>query len=417
MDRAGFRARVWRYVWDARDRLVSCETPGGERWRYGTDPFGRRVSKARALSAGEMAWVRGRHPGLVPAAFGRSALDVWPERPAGAEGLGERPPVVGEAYLWDGDVVAEAAPLRLGGAVDWERATRWHYRPGGFVPLAKEEAGGRVLHVVADHLGTPRELFDEAGHLVWAGEQHLWGGLRRAWSADDDEGGRAAGGGGRSWGALALQDEPAGVAAAQVCPIRFQGQWADAETGLCYNRFRHYDPVAGQYASPDPIGLRGGYRAAGYVDNPLSYVDELGLAGDRPPNLSPPGAGRRGAFRAAKRNQGIPMCCQPTSVEPNIDRQDKQQPGRQYNFGQPGEEGQPFIRDDAGGHTYPDDPSQNRGPVSTIQGITIMTTEIVYATTPDVFVANSVLKLSLERPYPIVYCPLSLSPFLVIITN
>ncbi len=281
VERDGFRPRVWRYGWDAHDRLVRCDNPEGETWFYRYDAFGRRVSKAQALSAGEMAWVRGRHPGLVPAAFGRSALDVWPERPAGAEGLGERPPVVGEAYLWDGDVVAEAAPLRLGGAVDWERATRWHYGPGGFVPLAKEEAGGRVLHVVADHLGTPRELFDDAGHLVWAGEQHLWSGLRRVWAANDDDGvGRAGGGGGRSWGALALQDEPAGVAAAQACPIRFQGQWEDAETGLCYNRFRHYDPLAAVYASPDPIGVEGGLRSQGYVVNPLVWVDPLALDPD-----------------------------------------------------------------------------------------------------------------------------------------
>lgn len=42
---------------------------------------------------------------------------------------------------------------------------------------------------------------------------------------------------------------------AQLCPIRFQGQWEDAESGLYYNRFRYYEPLAGQYASPDPIGL------------------------------------------------------------------------------------------------------------------------------------------------------------------
>ncbi|TKW62510.1 MAG: RHS repeat-associated core domain-containing protein [Paracoccus denitrificans] len=38
-----------------------------------------------------------------------------------------------------------------------------------------------------------------------------------------------------------------------LCPIRFQGQWEDAESGLYYNRFRYYEPFAAQYASPDPI--------------------------------------------------------------------------------------------------------------------------------------------------------------------
>jgi RHS repeat-associated protein len=46
-------------------------------------------------------------------------------------------------------------------------------------------------------------------------------------------------------------------------PLRFQGQHEDAETGLFYNRFRYYDPDAGLYLSPDPIGLEGGLRPYG----------------------------------------------------------------------------------------------------------------------------------------------------------
>lgn len=67
VERAGFRPRVWRYRWDARDRLVGCETPEGERWRYGYDPFGRRVSKARARWRGcgdaTRGWCRRRSGG------------------------------------------------------------------------------------------------------------------------------------------------------------------------------------------------------------------------------------------------------------------------------------------------------------------------------------------------------------------
>ena len=40
-------------------------------------------------------------------------------------------------------------------------------------------------------------------------------------------------------------------------PLRFQGQYYDAETGLHYNRFRYYDPDAGRFISRDPIGLAG----------------------------------------------------------------------------------------------------------------------------------------------------------------
>ena len=40
----------------------------------------------------------------------------------------------------------------------------------------------------------------------------------------------------------------------------------------------NYDLETAQYLSPDPIGLAGGVRPQGYVDNPLSWADPLGLA-------------------------------------------------------------------------------------------------------------------------------------------
>ncbi|WP_208996585.1 hypothetical protein, partial [Methylobacterium indicum] len=38
-------------------------------------------------------------------------------------------------------------------------------------------------------------------------------------------------------------------------------------------------PLTTQYISPDPIGISGGFRLAGYVSNPLFFADPLGLAG------------------------------------------------------------------------------------------------------------------------------------------
>jgi RHS repeat-associated protein len=64
--------------------------------------------------------------------------------------------------------------------------------------------------------------------------------------------------------------------------LRFIGQWEDEETGLHYNLNRFYDPESGCYLSSDPIGLTGGLRIYGYVDNPNHWVDPLGLAGCPP---------------------------------------------------------------------------------------------------------------------------------------
>ena len=60
-------------------------------------------------------------------------------------------------------------------------------------------------------------------------------------------------------------------------PLRYQGQYFDAGTGLHYNRFRYYDPDAVRFISQDPIGLAGGINLYQYAPNPLVWVDPLGL--------------------------------------------------------------------------------------------------------------------------------------------
>ncbi|HEM4254476.1 TPA: hypothetical protein U1X40_002030, partial [Streptococcus suis] len=86
--------------------------------------------------------------------------------------------------------------------------------------------------------------------------------------------------------------------------------------------------------------------------------------GTRPPNLSPEKSGRRGAFNEAKRQSGIPTSQSPSRVGPNFDKRNNIQPGRIYEFDivKDGRKETIRIRDDAGGHIYPDDPTQNRGP-------------------------------------------------------
>ena len=68
------------------------------------------------------------------------------------------------------------------------------------------------------------------------------------------------------------------VVEAVSSPLRFQGQYFDAETGLHYNRHRYYAPDTGRFTTVDPIGLAGGLNNYQYVPNPTGWVDPLGLA-------------------------------------------------------------------------------------------------------------------------------------------
>ena len=66
-------------------------------------------------------------------------------------------------------------------------------------------------------------------------------------------------------------------------PLLFAGQYEDTESGWVYNRFRYYDPHAGVYNAQDPLGLLANLGTAqGYVTNPVTWVDVLGLKKCKP---------------------------------------------------------------------------------------------------------------------------------------
>jgi RHS repeat-associated protein len=149
------------------------------------------------------------------------------------------------AFVWNEDVVLEE---RVDGAL----SSSWVHDPHSYTPLCKVEEG-RMYSVISDHLGTPRELVDDSGQIAWRAEYGAWGEVR-----------------GRK--------QPVVV----DCPVRFQGQWWDAETGLHYSRFRYYDPQGGRFISQDPIGIWGGQNLYRYCANPINWIDPLGLCPDDP---------------------------------------------------------------------------------------------------------------------------------------
>src|SRR3954470_22929658 len=102
----------------------------------------------------------------------------------------------------------------------------------------------------------PKELNDPAGMVAWAAAHSAWGKVVETYGNPLSELNR-----GRKVSS----------------PFRLLGQYADEETGLCYTRFRYFDPEVGRWCSPDPIGIAGGPNLYAFDGSPTSRVDPLGL--------------------------------------------------------------------------------------------------------------------------------------------
>ncbi|WP_243396737.1 RHS repeat-associated core domain-containing protein, partial [Cronobacter sakazakii] len=128
------------------------------------------------------------------------------------------------------------------------------YTEGSYEPLARIDSVFDDCEIYWYHTGLnglPERVTDADGQTVWRGQFSTWGETERELSVPQ-------------W---------------QVPQnLRFQGQYLDRESGLHYNLFRYYDPVAGRYTQMDPIGLAGGLNTYSYVGDPLVWVDPLGLS-------------------------------------------------------------------------------------------------------------------------------------------
>ncbi|MEV8478754.1 putative T7SS-secreted protein [Streptomyces sp. NPDC051173] len=216
---------VWRYEWDAEDRLTSVVTPDGTRWRYLYDPLGRRVAKQRLSASGEVT----------------ERVD----------------------FTWDGATLAEQTTT----SVDLPNPITLTWDHEGLRPVSQTERisaadapqrsmGQRSFAIVTDLVGTPTELISESGDVAWHARSALWG--TTSWPTDSTT----------------------------YTPLRFPGQYFDPESGLHYNFHRYYDPETGRYTSPDPLGLAPAPNPATYVTNPHMWVDPLGLMSCEPAAIS-----------------------------------------------------------------------------------------------------------------------------------
>ncbi|MFY1665680.1 RHS repeat-associated core domain-containing protein [Pseudomonas sp. Pseu.R1] len=249
-----FGGHVYRF--DAHGNLTSREGPDGEHLRLTYDGADRLVHLVRTHADGQITEAHYHYDGLSRR-ISKRVIEGETQRIT--------------RYGWDGErQCAEVTDDLLRTTV---------HEPDSFVPLLRIEqtrepdspellavrqdmaAADQPLPVQClptlgkpamqffhtDHIGTPLQLSDERGQVIW--------------SADSDD-----------WRAVTAER------GAYDQPIRFQGQYHDEESGLYYNRHRYYLPEAGRYATQDPIGLRGGPNGYAYALNaPSIAYDPSGL--------------------------------------------------------------------------------------------------------------------------------------------
>lgn len=202
---------AWAYEWDALDQLRKVTRPDGRSWQYTYDPFSRRIAKECDAERIDFVW-----SGHVPVHEISTTDPAW---------------------------------------------TTYVYAQDSFEPIAQIHAG-RTLAIIGDHLGTPQEMVDGAGRVVWRSQTTAFG--------------------------EPVQDT---ADAAASCPYHFAGQRFDAESGLYYGRYRYYDPSCARFISQDPIRLLGGNNPYLYALNPIAWIDPWGLLCQRLAQSLPEGPG------------------------------------------------------------------------------------------------------------------------------
>jgi RHS repeat-associated protein len=253
----------WLYEWNGLGRLVKVVRPDEGEVHFVYDALGRRIAKSfrgqttRWLWDGDVPlheWVDGEYQAPKQTSAGHrkrlrmGSMVVAKIRRQEAELsslLRRGPPGVEGAS-------AEIATVDRRGTID--APITWVFEPDTHTPVAKI-VGGSSFPIITDAVGAPVGMYDQSGSQVWGGEISTFGRMRK----------------------LKGVGEESDTLLAVRCPFRWPGQYEDVETGLSYNRFRYYDSEQGHYISQDPQRTDGGFRLYGYVPNPITWIDPLGL--------------------------------------------------------------------------------------------------------------------------------------------
>ena len=201
-------SRLQSFSYDSENRLVRAETLVNGKLEstgaYRYDSLGRRVAKQAEIN-GEVEQKR---------------------------------------FLWQGlRMLREETP---------RQSIVYLYEPGSYAPLARvDQAEGeeqKVYYFHTDQIGTPLELTNSEGEIVWQATYRSWGSIEH----------------------LAVNKVEQN--------LRLQGQYLDSESRLHYNMFRYYDPEVGRFITQDPIGLTGSINLYRYAVNPVIWIDPWGLS-------------------------------------------------------------------------------------------------------------------------------------------
>ncbi|OYW39248.1 MAG: hypothetical protein B7Z35_04745 [Hydrogenophilales bacterium 12-61-10] len=243
-------------AWNAQGQLISTRQPHRELARYGYNHHGLRVSKQTATEAAHTLYNDQR------------------QRIADLDADGR----ITRQYLWLGDHLIATLDARQPKALQAPTDGIWQELAQTARALWTNLTGNedRLVFVHVNHLGAPVAATNEAGDTIWQADYAPYGQVIKV--------------------SAVHPERNDGQRTAYSLALRLPGQWEDEESGLYYNDARYYDPYAGRYLSPDPLGRLaerlGSPNAYSYVNNnPASYIDPWGLilfAFDGTNNSNPP---------------------------------------------------------------------------------------------------------------------------------